>query len=443
MSKVLIDKLLDEAYKVANDAFGRGVVDKALQEVTVSRHNLAQAYKEAFAVEHNKEFPNMNNPFEDDTVFFEAALKGLNALDKHLLKRNTVSNYKKPRTRNTIVFTQPSHIRTPYTVMKKAGVEHLQKALATLKRAPLSEGQITGIENKIHKLHGETTAGTARLAYTLNHLKQSNMVNRFFTSLQYTRIQNKYGDLSLQFESIDQAKGKPDILKAISIIKLTVAGSHKNFAGSDHNDWTNIKPKLLKELYIWAKKHNWADQKGSPSVRDKAAEKLKNSVLRIFDKSKNTKVTGITKPVSFNRKPQSKRYKANRGKAEQKLMATTRISRLKAHDTSGNVLALHALLEINLQATLIKNMVEPRLVNRIGTFVKSVDIVSVSETRGGYPRVDYRFDHYPYDVFDFAKGTEPWNTPDRDPNTLIDASIREITRTIVKDKFRLYTRRVE
>jgi hypothetical protein len=194
MSRALIDKLLDEAYAVADDTWGRGVVDPAKQEVTVTRHNLAQAYKEAFAVEHNKEFPGMKNPFETDEVFYVAALKGLNALDKYLDRKNTLSNHKKPRTRNTIVFTQPNHIRGPYTVMKKAGVAHIQTALAALEKAPMSEGQIAGIENRIHKLHGETTAGTARLAYTLNHLKQSNIVNKFFTSLQYKRIQNKYGD---------------------------------------------------------------------------------------------------------------------------------------------------------------------------------------------------------------------------------------------------------
>ena len=56
MSQALVNKLLEEALKVANDAYGRRAVDSAPQKVMVSRANLRNGFKEAFSKEHREEF---------------------------------------------------------------------------------------------------------------------------------------------------------------------------------------------------------------------------------------------------------------------------------------------------------------------------------------------------------------------------------------------------
>ena len=57
MAKQNIDNLMKEAVKVASDTWARSGVDKSNQLVTVTDHNLREAFKEAFSKSHQKEFP--------------------------------------------------------------------------------------------------------------------------------------------------------------------------------------------------------------------------------------------------------------------------------------------------------------------------------------------------------------------------------------------------
>jgi hypothetical protein len=45
----------------------------------------------------------------------------------------------------------------------------------------------------------------------------------------------------------------------------------------------------------------------------------------------------------------------------------------------------------------------------------------------------------PYDVFDRVRGAMPWNTPNRDPKTLIAEAIRKIAKDLQIGRF--YTKR--
>jgi hypothetical protein len=84
-------------------------------------------------------------------------------------------------------------------------------------------------------------------------------------------------------------------------------------------------------------------------------------------------------------------------------------------------------------------MRSPKLVNRTGRFASSAKVIGVELTTGGSPSFVFDYDRDPYDVFDRTKGRNPWNTPERDPRTLVDVSIREIVREMAIGRF--FTRR--
>jgi len=81
----------------------------------------------------------------------------------------------------------------------------------------------------------------------------------------------------------------------------------------------------------------------------------------------------------------------------------------------------------------------PALENRSGTFADSVRVTDVSRTAKGFPSVGYTYKKDPYQVFEMGSGDQRWATPERDPRTLIDRSIREIAAQFAMGRF--YTRR--
>jgi hypothetical protein len=82
----------------------------------------------------------------------------------------------------------------------------------------------------------------------------------------------------------------------------------------------------------------------------------------------------------------------------------------------------------------------PRLVNRTGRFAESAKVIGVEFTDKGLPSFQFTYQKNPYDVFDRVRGALPWNTPSRDPKTLIALSIRELAKELAVGRF--YTRRV-
>jgi len=99
-----------------------------------------------------------------------------------------------------------------------------------------------------------------------------------------------------------------------------------------------------------------------------------------------------------------------------------------------------AMINKKLPQTVEKNMNAPALQNRTGRFLRSIRLVDVTMTRKGFASFGYTYDRQPYEVFEMGRGRPPWATPERDPRTLIDASIREIAAEIAIGRF--YTRRV-
>ena len=96
-----------------------------------------------------------------------------------------------------------------------------------------------------------------------------------------------------------------------------------------------------------------------------------------------------------------------------------------------------ALFNAKITGTVVKNMGPPALTNRTGRFASSVKVTDVSLTPQGFPSVGYTYRKDPYQTFErgFAQGT-----PELDPRSLVDQSIREIAAHMALG--RLYTRRL-
>jgi len=444
MSVASVNRLLDEAYRVTNDAFARSIVDKAMQEVTVTRHNLIEAFKEAFIKEHNKEFPGLASPFEEeDPVFRQAASAAFRELDAHLRSKRTAASHVRPKTRNTIVFSQPRTNAAPFRVLKLAGIDVIQSALAAKDRAPLTDKQQLSVSQGIQRLHKNTTVGIARLAYTLSFLDREGSIKHFFSSKQYARIENKYGDYTADFEIIDQATTKGVFIKALMTVKLSIKAKSANFMGSEHKDWINVWPTLQKELRTWAKQQNWVDKKGSKSVKEKVLEKAEVELLKPFRKVKGVKVTPKPKKLSkITRKKQSKTHKGKPFNLAQRRDSRGRFisGRSKKEDADVSFITLRTLLNASLPDIVAKNMGLPALVWRTGRFSDSVRVAAITRTPKGFPSIKYTYMRRPYQIFEPTLGRAPWNTPERDPKRLIEKSIREIAMELAIGRF--FTERI-
>ena len=203
---------------------------------------------------------------------------------------------------------------------------------------------------------------------------------------------------------------------------------------------STLKPKLEKKMLAWAKKNGWADQEASNSIRTDArahARWLAISALR----AKGLRITSDVKPV--DRKASNDSVKSNskkKGTAKQ-YRAKTKLQGNKNSSPSpqASLYTVMALINDKLPETVRKNMGAPRLENQTGRFAQSVRLTDVTQTPQGMPSFGYTYRKDPYSVYEKASGSSRAD-PDRDPRSLIDASIREIAAGYALGRF--YTRRV-
>lgn len=104
-----------------------------------------------------------------------------------------------------------------------------------------------------------------------------------------------------------------------------------------------------------------------------------------------------------------------------------------------NWASLISILNKKLPQQVARNMGAPGLVYRTGRFAESAQVVAVETTKDGRPSIVFDYQRDPYDVFDRVKGRQPWNTPERDPRSLVDRSVRELVQEMAIGRF--YTRR--
>ena len=440
MSKTLVDKLLKEAYLVANDKWARSGIDKSKQQVRVSRTNLKNAFKEAFNKEHSEEFTNKEHPFLvgnkiDEIPFNKAADAAFLALRTYLDKPNTKGD-KVSYSSQQIIFSMPRTLKTPITNLKKAGINSLNSSLKALNKKPLSESQELGIQKGLERLHsGSTAVGTGRLFYVLNSFKEDPQSNKFLESSEYKSLTSKYGDVFLDYEVIDTTKGRE--LRTTQTVSIYLAPKSKNFAGSESKDWKNIKPKLEKALAKWISTQSLEEQKGSKSPKEHITLKAEHLIMAALVKGKRVSGKVPKNPGKADRKKQGRKEKGVAGKQARTVKAKTYSPKTSKVSTTPSLASILGIINDRLPKQVAKNMGDPRLNYRTGRFAGSVRLTDVAQTAKGFPSIGYTYMKSPYQTFEpgFAQGSV-----DRDPRKIIDFSIREIAAGMAMGRF--YTRRV-
>ena len=186
----------------------------------------------------------------------------------------------------------------------------------------------------------------------------------------------------------------------------------------------------------------WAEIEGSDSPIMSRQKAVVRALTKPLKGNKNIKVTGAS---SKPNKSKSRKVKLQKkaGKAQVKQFtdkATGKTAtRKRGTGVGSSPLALLVAINKELPQTVRKNMQLPALENRTGRFAESVKLTDISQTARGFPSIGYTYQRDPYQVFETgSKGN--WSSPERDPRSLIDKSIREIAAQYAIGRF--YTRRM-
>lgn len=105
-----------------------------------------------------------------------------------------------------------------------------------------------------------------------------------------------------------------------------------------------------------------------------------------------------------------------------------------------NLQALIPTINESLYETIKRNMGSPKLNYQTGRFAQSARVVDIRESSQQGLTVDYTYQRYPYEVFEFPPKNhwgERLATPMRDPRLIIGQSIREIAREHIEEHFNL------
>lgn len=182
------------------------------------------------------------------------------------------------------------------------------------------------------------------------------------------------------------------------------------------------------------------DLKGSRSSMEHREDLVLNAFAAI-DKLPNVRSNVKKRDTKRSKASDSinRKSKSSKGKAFKDTTSAARIKFGGDESRKQSNITLFALLQNQLPRTVASNMGYPRLENRTGTFASSVQVTDVSQTRQGYASVGYTYRKDPYQVFEASSGSR-FSSVERDPRTIIDASIRQIAAQLITT--RLYTRRV-
>jgi len=199
---------------------------------------------------------------------------------------------------------------------------------------------------------------------------------------------------------------------------------------------------INKKLLALTEKLELMELKGSMSSREIRETEILNGFAEVTKtKPKNIKTNIKKKKVVRKTSKATKTTKSKATKAaafkDDVKAGTIKFGGNESRKQSN--ITLYALLNAKLPETVIKNMKPPRLENRTGTFASSVKVTDISKTRQGYMSIGYTYAKEPYQVYESTSGSS-FSSVERDPRTLIDASIRELAAQLVTT--RLYTRRI-
>lgn len=176
---------------------------------------------------------------------------------------------------------------------------------------------------------------------------------------------------------------------------------------------------------------DWANQKGSRSKNEIILSQLLGAAVSKGGKTK-AKLSKKQSPTKASQLLKSKKNKA--------VYSHTQINSFGPIQQQADWSSLIGIINAKLTQTVINNMSQPALVNRTGRFASSTRVIGVQSSPQGFPVFVFDYMRQPYDVFDRSLGALPWNTPGRDPKTLIAKSVRQIVSQLATGRF--YTRRV-
>lgn len=254
------------------------------------------------------------------------------------------------------------------------------------------------------------------------------------SSAETKSMRTDYPELTSVLKIAISSSEKVDLTKVFSVTITDESYSANRAKGS------STESKLLKEARTAINKFittnvDWVNQKGSRSSK----EIIISELLLVAKKHKaKTKGKIVRKTTS------TKASITTKGKVKKaQVTAGVKLDKLKLVEEkrtpSQNWLSIVNIINAKLAERIKVNMVRPRLQNRTGRFAESAKVTGVEVTKEGFPTFIFSYQKNPYEVFDRVNGRSPWNTPNRDPKTLIALSIREIAQELAIGRF--YTRR--
>lgn len=181
--------------------------------------------------------------------------------------------------------------------------------------------------------------------------------------------------------------------------------------------------------------------KGSDSIVEKNRKKLINKTISPFSdikgvstKTEDLKDNSSSGSVSKKIKPGTSKTKKIQKNVSVK---TKRVAGSRAVKAKTSMTHLIGIFNKELPRVVGDNMEPPRLEYQTGRFASSVQVTDITQTPKGFPSIGYTYQKRPYQTFEpgFRQGT-----PERDPRSLIDSSIREIAIKFALGRF--YTRRL-
>lgn len=210
-------------------------------------------------------------------------------------------------------------------------------------------------------------------------------------------------------------------------------------SATDNNADSHIEKKILNSMRDLITAELLANMPGSASLKEAVQGVLINSVVTSAGKSFKTTTKNKSSYKSSTTGSKTKTVE------RKSLIPTTTlgssratVAKKRTAVVKPSFISLKALLEAKLPQEVKDRMSFPRLVNRTGRFASSVRVMSVDTTPSGAPSISYTYQKNPYDVFKYPSGR--MGTPDRDPRSLIEGSIREIAMQAAIGRF--YIRRV-
>lgn len=448
MSKAESEKVLKRMENYLNSDAARGALDMHPQRVWMYHADIAEAFKDGYALVKNRRKKNSESmPELDDAFFKDVAEKAIAAVLVYV---------KKPRTQADLVASTPTYIsfdqdrliQAPFNALKKAGRILINAKLPKSKQLTAhraergKEGSESALLSQgIQRLHStKRSVGALQLLGAAEWASNSPKYAEFSETQEVKDFVSKFGQVELEFKK-GSYKGKNQVkYNPNTRISIHVKSHKKNPSGDLTTDWKNVKKKLGKLLQEFIIDQEIADVKGSNSIAEDAKNHARYLVISSL-KAKGLRTSGGSEPVT--RKPSTVGRKKSKPAGQKQKKYTAKVGYAKSKSTTeqkgASLYRIMALINDKLPETVRKNMGPPRLENQTGRFADSVEITEVIQTPQGMPSFGYSYRKDPYSVYETISGSSRADA-DRDPRKLIDASIREIAAGYALGRF--YTRRV-